>query len=93
MIKLHTIICSTRPGRRGPAVAQWSHQLAWQHNGFDAALVDLAEVSRPLFNEPEHPVLQRYRHDHTKRWAASVNAADAYVFVTPEYNFRPPPRC
>nr|WP_256208941.1 NAD(P)H-dependent oxidoreductase [Nitrosospira sp. Nsp14] len=90
MLKLHTIICSTRPGPRGPVVAQWFHQLARQHNGFDAALVDLAEVNLPLFDEPEHPVLQRYRHDHTKRWAASVNAADAYVFVTPEYNFGPP---
>ena len=46
-LKLHTIICSTRPGRRGPVVAQWFHHLARQHNGFDAALVDLAEVSLP----------------------------------------------
>ena len=26
-------------------------------------------------------------HEHTKRWSRSVAAADAYVFVTPEYNY------
>lgn len=29
------------------------------------------------------------QHEHTKRWSASVAAADAYVFVMPEYNFPP----
>jgi NAD(P)H-dependent FMN reductase len=89
--KLHIIICSTRPGRLGPAVAAWFHQSSQQHGKFDTVLVDLAEVDLPLYDEPEHPILQRYRHEHTKRWAASVDAADAYVFVTPEYNFGPPP--
>jgi NAD(P)H-dependent FMN reductase len=28
---------------------------------------------------------------HTKRWAESVKSADAYVFVTPEYNYSPSP--
>ena len=90
-LKLHVIICSTRPGRVGPAVANWFHQLAVQQGQFDAVLVDLADFNLPVYDEPEHPVRQHYQHDHTKRWGASVNAADAYVFVTPEYNFGPPP--
>src|SRR5690606_26729511 len=32
-----------------------------------------------------------YHHDHTKAWSAKVDAADAVVFVTPEYNFTTPP--
>jgi hypothetical protein len=32
-----------------------------------------------------------YEHDHTKRSSASVAAADAFVIVTPEYNYGPPP--
>ncbi|HTN35131.1 MAG TPA: NADPH-dependent FMN reductase, partial [Marinobacter sp.] len=28
---------------------------------------------------------------HTKAWSESVAAADAYIFVTPEYNYSPPP--
>lgn len=50
-------------------------------------LVDLAEFGLPLPDEPQHPRLQQYEHDNTKRLAASAAAADAYAFVTPEYNF------
>lgn len=89
--RLHTIICSTRPGRVGPAVATWFHEHARQREGFDAALVDLADFALPVYDEPQHPSLQKYEKEHTKRWAASVAAADAYVFVLPEYNYGPPP--
>lgn len=90
-LKLQTIICSTRPGRVGPAVARWFHAFAAQHGGFDAKLVDLASFNLPIYDEPLHPRLQQYEHEHTRLWAASVAAADAYVFVTPEYNYSPPP--
>jgi NAD(P)H-dependent FMN reductase len=90
-IKLHTIIASTRPGRIGPAVATWFNDVARRHGAFDASLVDLADFRLPVFDEPEHPMKQAYRHEHTRKWAASVNAADAFVFVTPEYNYTMPP--
>ena len=90
-LKLHVIICSTRPGRVGPAVARWFHGFARQHGGFDAELVDLADFKLPLYDEPVHPRMQQYEHEHTKRWSASVAAADAYVFVMPEYNYMPTP--
>jgi NAD(P)H-dependent FMN reductase len=89
--RLHTIIASTRPGRIGPAIAQWFHEFAGTHGKFDAKLVDLAEFNLPLYDEPHHPMRRQYEHEHTKKWAASVNAADAFVFVLPEYNFSPPP--
>lgn len=89
--RLHSIICSTRPGRVGPAVADWFHEQAQRHGSFDAVLVDLAHFGLPVFDEPHHPSLQKYEKEHTKRWAASVAAADAYVFVLPEYNYSPPP--
>ena len=88
--KLHTLICSTRPGRAGPAIARWAHEVAQAHGGFDAELVDLAAFSLPVFDEPEHPRLQKYQHAHTRAWSASVDAADAFVFVMPEYNYGPP---
>lgn len=90
-LKLHTIICSTRPGRVGPAVARWFHDYAQRHGKFDCDLVDLAEFDLPVYDEPHHPRLQKYQNEHTKLWSASVAAADAYVFVTPEYNFNPTP--
>jgi NAD(P)H-dependent FMN reductase len=83
---LQVIVGSTRPGRKGIAVARWVQQLAEAHGGFAVELVDLAEVGLPVFDEPEHPRLQRYTHQHTRDWAAIVSRADAFVFVTPEYN-------
>ena len=87
---LHIVICSTRPGRVGPAVAQWTQEVALANGQFDAQVVDLASFHLPVFDEPEHPRLQKYQHAHTKAWSASVHAADAFVFVLPEYNFGPP---
>jgi len=90
-LKLQVIICSTRPGRVGPAVANWFADFAAKQDGFDTTLVDLADFNLPIYDEPLHPRMQNYQHEHTKRWSASVLAADAYVFVIPEYNFCPPP--
>ncbi|TAM12283.1 MAG: NADPH-dependent oxidoreductase [Nevskiaceae bacterium] len=89
--KLQIIICSTRPGRIGPAVARWFLDRATSHGGFDAECVDLADFRLPVFDEPRHPRLQQYEHPYTQRWAQSVARADAYTFVTPEYNHSPPP--
>jgi NAD(P)H-dependent FMN reductase len=83
---LQVIIGSTRPGRVGPSVASWFCERANDHGGFEVELVDLAEVDLPIFDEPHHPRLERYVHQHTKDWSATVARADAFVFVTPEYN-------
>lgn len=90
-LKLQVIICSTRPGRVGPSVARWFADYAKQNSEFDVELVDLADVNLPIYDEAYHPASGRYEKDHTKVWSASVKSADAYVFVTPEYNYGPPP--
>ncbi|ALM85438.1 NADPH-dependent FMN reductase [Bordetella sp. N] len=89
--RLNVIIASTRPGRVGPAFAQWFYDAAVAHGQFDVQLVDLADFRLPVFDEPNHPRMQKYTHEHTRKWAASVASADAFVFVTPEYNFNAPP--
>jgi NAD(P)H-dependent FMN reductase len=83
---LQIIVGSTRPGRRGLAVATWFHDLAVRHAGFDVELVDLAEVGLPLLDEPRPPQRGEYVHEHTRRWSETVRAGDAYMFVVPEYN-------
>lgn len=84
---LQVIIGSTRPGRIGPAFAHWFVDVAREHGAFEVELVDLAEVNLPIFDEPHHPRLGQYVHEHTKAWSATVSRAHAYVFVTPEYNY------
>jgi NAD(P)H-dependent FMN reductase len=83
---LQIVIASTRPGRVGLPVARWIEKAALDHGGFDVELVDLAEVGLPMFDEPVHPRMKKYTHDHTKAWSATVDRADAFVFVMPEYN-------
>jgi NAD(P)H-dependent FMN reductase len=90
-LKLHIVISSTRPGRVGATVARWFHGVAVEHGKFAPELVDLAEFNLPVLDEPRHPTLQQYEPEHTKRWAARVAAADAFVLVTPEYNYGPTP--
>jgi len=91
MLKLQVIICSTRPSRAGAPVATWFFEQAKKHGKFEVELVDLKEVNLPVFDEPKHPRLGQYEHEHTKKWSAIVSRADAFVFVTPEYNFGMPP--
>jgi NAD(P)H-dependent FMN reductase len=87
MPNLTIIVGSTRPGRAGAPIAQWFASRAKDHGGFDVNVVDLAEVGLPLLDEPNHPRLRQYTRQHTKDWSAIVDAADAFVFVTPEYNY------
>ncbi len=90
-LKLHTIIASTRPGRVGPTVAEWFHAFADAQGQFECRLVDLADFNLPVYDEPQHPRMQKYEHEHTKAWSRCIASADAYVFVTPEYNYSAPP--
>jgi NAD(P)H-dependent FMN reductase len=71
----------------GRPIADWFVAQARQHQAFDVELADLAEIDLPLFDEPNHPATGNYVHRHTKQWSAIVAAADAVVFVMPEYNF------
>ncbi|HEY2636398.1 MAG TPA: NAD(P)H-dependent oxidoreductase [Solirubrobacteraceae bacterium] len=80
------IIASTRPGRVGLPVAEWFIAHAREHGAFDLDVVDLADLDLPMMDEPNHPRLRRYTQQHTKAWSARVDAADAFVVVTPEYN-------
>lgn len=95
MTRMALIVGTTRPGRRGPAVARWVEQIAGRHAAVaggeaTAEVVDLAEVGLPLLDEPVPAMFGDYRHAHTRRWAARIGSFDAFVFITPEYNHSVP---
>ncbi|PNG21945.1 NADPH-dependent FMN reductase [Streptomyces cahuitamycinicus] len=83
---LTTVMASTRPGRVGRSVADWFTARAAQCEQFDSHMVDLRELGLPFYDEPHPPALQQYTHSHTRTWSRIVDASDAFVFVTPEYN-------
>lgn len=90
-LRLNVIVASTRPGRIGIAVGEWFESFAREHGTFEPVLVDLERVGLPMYDEPRHPAMQKYEHEHTKRWGETVAAADAYAIVAAEYNHNPPP--
>ena len=91
MLNLGVIIASTRPGRVGLPVGTWFHAFAQKHGTFAPTVVDLAEVNLPFLDEPQHPRFGQYEKAHTKAWSAIIAPFDAFVFVTPEYNYAAAP--
>ncbi len=85
--QLLIVIASTRPGRRGLPIGEWITQRAREHGAFDVEVADLAEINLPFMDEPNHPRMRKYTKQHTLDWSAQVDAADAFVFVMPEYNY------
>ncbi|MEV1172649.1 NAD(P)H-dependent oxidoreductase [Nonomuraea sp. NPDC049784] len=87
MTNIGIIIGSTRPGRRGRAVAEWVASVAAQKQlAADFEIVDLADFELPLLDEEQPALFGQYGKAHTIRWAEAIARYDGFVFVTPEYN-------
>lgn len=57
----------------------------------DLSLIDLAVWNLPLCDEPGIPSQiespDQYTHEHTRTWSREIAAHDAFIFVTPQYNW------
>lgn len=85
-MKIAIVIGSTRPRRKGEAVAKWVHEQASKRTDATFEIVDVAAANLPLLDEPMPAITGKYSHDHTKAWAKTIAPFDAFVFVIPEYN-------
>lgn len=90
MNNLSIIVSSTRPQRVGGSVSAWVHETLgseWSVN-----VLDLAEINLPFIDEDLPAGSGVYTRPHTLAWKAAIDASDAIVVVTPEYNgFFPAP--
>lgn len=89
--RVAVVVSSTRPGRRGAAVADWIERAASRHEDVASGRVsvevlDLAGQHLPLLDEPVPAIFGDYQNPHTRRWADTVLGFDAFVFAVPEYN-------
>jgi len=80
------VVGSVRPGRAGLPIARWVESVVKESGQFEIDFVDLAELALPFMDEPNHPAKRQYTKPHTIAWSERVDAADAFIFVTPEYN-------
>jgi NAD(P)H-dependent FMN reductase len=85
-MRIMIVVGSVRPGRIGLPVARWVERRALERSGVEVDLVDLVELGLPFMDEPNHPRLREYTQPHTIAWSERVDAADAVILVTPEYN-------
>ncbi|KAL7922199.1 flavoprotein [Trichoderma austrokoningii] len=93
------VICSTRPHRINPFVANYVASILQSvpQSTAKVELLDLATLNLPLYNEPIVPSYlpaddptPHYQHEHTRAWSALVRKYDGFVFVTPQYNWSVP---
>jgi len=86
MAELRIITSTTRPGRKSPVIASWIAEKAKGYVPFNVEILDLAKIDLPMMNEPNHPRLRKYQHEHTKKWSQMVDTSDAFIFIIAEYN-------
>jgi NAD(P)H-dependent FMN reductase len=84
--RLIIVVGSVRPGRAALPVAEWVRRVVESDGRFEVDFVDLAELALPFMDEPAHPSKRQYTKPHTIQWSERVDAADAFLFVSPEYN-------
>ena len=86
---LAIVIGSVREGRFGPRVGAWVADRAAEHGGFDVTIVDLADFEIPLSLPAVPPKFAGDSYPRPARMeglTSALDAADAVVLVTPEYN-------
>jgi NAD(P)H-dependent FMN reductase len=87
-VQIALILGSTREGRVGDKVARWIHALAAQRDDMRVELVDLKDWPLPFFQYSKPPKLieNNYPSELERRWVATVEHMDGYIWVFPEYN-------
>lgn len=76
-LRVTLIIASVRPDRFGPTVADWACERILAHHGITLDVLDLKELDLPANLDGS---------GDTGLLRSRIDAADAFVVVTPEYN-------
>jgi NAD(P)H-dependent FMN reductase len=94
VLNLKIVIGSTRDGRAADRVVPWLTRRIESNNAFAMEMVDLREWRLPIFAETLQTVGDlsdpAYSQPLVRSWNDTMRCADAFVFVTPEYNHSVP---
>jgi NAD(P)H-dependent FMN reductase len=87
-MKIAVILGSTRKGRSGERVAKLVVNQASAVSGWQVELLDLAELKLPMYEEATMPSMMNgvFEDASVKLWSDKIAEADAFIFVTAEYN-------
>eukprot|EP00698_Gefionella_okellyi_P000144 TRINITY_DN10135_c0_g1_i1.p1 TRINITY_DN10135_c0_g1~~TRINITY_DN10135_c0_g1_i1.p1 ORF type:complete len:229 (+),score=32.48 TRINITY_DN10135_c0_g1_i1:160-846(+) len=85
------ITASVRHGRVGPRITEWLVDLIPAIETVQIEIVDLADWVLPLNDDAAIPAevdtVANYTSEHTRAWSSKISSGDAFVFVTPQYNW------
>jgi NAD(P)H-dependent FMN reductase len=96
------LTCSTREPRINPFITGYAHEVLDSHIKTTkwtgkVSIIDIADQNLPLYNEPAIPShlprsdpTPHYVHEHTRAWSRLIQQYDAFIFVTPQYNWSIP---
>lgn len=86
--RILVIVGSTRARRICPQIATWVAEVGNEAIPGTFEVVDLKDWPLPADDEPEIPAAGLgYASEHTRAWSRKVSEGDAFVFVTPQYNW------
>ena len=88
MSEVLIVIGSARPGRVAGKVAEYVKSDLASREGVNVKIADLKEIDLPFFDNENAPASPDYEitNPNAIAWSEMVTAADAIVFITPEYN-------
>ncbi|CDF91318.1 related to NAD(P)H-dependent FMN reductase LOT6 [Zygosaccharomyces bailii ISA1307] len=94
VFKIGVVTGSIRQGRLCPKIVQYIVKLiesnTWQKD-FALYTIDLKEWDLPLSTESTIPAMIKrsddYEHECTRNWSKEIYNYDAFIFVTPQYNW------
>ena len=92
MLKVAIIIGSTRSHRLGERVAQWVEIASKEMKDWDVTILDLQKKNLPFYDEIKLPAEmdRKYPNPKVQAWSKSIDEADAFLIITPEYNHSVP---
>jgi len=95
--KIAIITGSSRVNRVGDKVADFVHKTVLTSTAtpkVELSSIDIADFNLPVFNEGVVPAavpkFAQFEYEHSKKWSAAIAVPDAYILVSPEYNFGVP---
>ena len=86
MAPIAIVLGSVRPGRAGEQVVRWFEDQARHLDVVQTVFCDLRDYNLPLVAEAMPPSMQAPVLPEAVRLRANIEANDAVLFVTPEYN-------
>lgn len=90
--KVGVIVGSQRSARAGRQITEFVLEVIQKVNAaVNVSIIDLKDWNLPMYDEPKLPTFitspEQYAHAHTRKWSIEISSYDAFVFVTPQYNW------